>query len=224
MSWRASRGSGFYDHEIAQAIVQALQQRCDAARQILDLGLVMAADRLKDENRVRYLSACFGVALMICAIGGLLCWMSPQVGAVGNAAQPYLLASVFGAIGAAFSIGVRVRSFEFAPCRYSPMNYVMGGLRVTMGVIAGGVLLLLVTAKLIPVFVDGLNDLVGSLSGQPSAWTKVAAIGFLAGFAERLVPNLMRGADQQMSHYQQVASVNAEQVAREEDKAMKPAS
>ena len=49
-----NRNGGFYDHQIAEAIYLALQKHSDKANRILDDGLELAADRIANENRIRY--------------------------------------------------------------------------------------------------------------------------------------------------------------------------
>jgi len=135
--WRLR--SGFFDHAIAQSIVLTLQGRCEDATEILDISMEMAAARVKDDNRARYLWACILVATAIISfwVLGLKHW---------GPAEPYMLAATAGAWGAAFSIAGRIRDFEFAPCRYGPANYLMGALRVLGGAAAGAVLLLLLSS------------------------------------------------------------------------------
>jgi hypothetical protein len=200
--WR--RRSGFLDHAIAQSIVLTLQGRCKDATEILDISMEMAAARVKDDNRARYLWACISLATIIIA-----CWTLGH--RHWGSAEPYMLAATAGAWGAAFSIAARIRDFEFAPCRNGPANYLMGALRVLGGAVAGAVLLLLLSSDLISFLSNVLSH------GQWPAQSRTAAmVGFIAGFAERLVPNLLRGAEAQMLGYQKRSSEQAREVVADD--------
>lgn len=142
--------AGYYNHQIVQAIVGTLE--CPGSKPDLDLlgsVLGMAISRVANENRVLYLVSCIGSAL----VSSVLAFFITRH--FGPPAQPYFTAAVFGAIGAAFSIAMRIRSFELVPCRESIM----------------------------------------APENRPDdAWMYVAVIGLLGGFAERLVPNMLRSA------------------------------
>lgn len=59
----------------------------------------------------------------------------------------------------------------------------MGALRVLIGAMAGFVLLLALRSGLIGVMA---RDVTGEIT-----WEKAGMLGFIAGFAERMVPNLL---------------------------------
>lgn len=181
----------FFHQETARAIVQALHDRCEHARGMLDFVTDMALEHVTNENRVRYLIACLAVAVAFgLGIDSLLwLWDYPPH------AVPYAAASAFGAVGAVFSIATNVGSLALVPSRHSMMNYVMGGLRVLTGLMGGGLLLLAFKSGVVGDFGSALA-VDGTLS-----WERAAMLGFLAGFAERLVPNMMGGAAEQMAAY-----------------------
>ncbi len=116
----------------------ALEGNAHEAGQIIDDGLARAANRLTNENRIRYLAACLIVALLPAALATwLYLWhQSPH-----PAWYSVLLAGATGAIGAVFSIAMRVQSLNLHPCEQSVMNYVMGSLRVLTGFTAGSIAL-----------------------------------------------------------------------------------
>jgi hypothetical protein len=97
------------------------------------------------------------------------------------------LAAKAGLVGAAFSIalGIRGRSVGLDIDRID--NITDGVLRLGIGVISAGVLLLLIGSGVVP------NVQVGeaTLSGKDMTWQMVLIVGFVAGFLERLVPDIL---------------------------------
>src|SRR6516225_6476148 len=178
-----SRTGGFYDHEIAEASCLALEGNANEADKILDDGLALAANRLASENRIRYLAACLAVALLPAA---LVAWLFLWHLAPHPAWYSVLLAGATGAIGAGFSIAMRVQSLNLRPCEQSVMNYIMGALRVLTGFTAGILLLLLITHTVLGKAIQALFEPASTVD-----WQNVSLVGFLGGFAERLVPSLL---------------------------------
>ena len=107
-------------------------------------------------------------------------------------AQPYLLASLMGAVGAVFSVVVRAQAFQLKPCEDSGMNKLVSAIRVGMGGMAGPALLLLVTTMFEKTMEASLGHSLKITAGMDAeVMPTVALLGLLAGFAERLVPNLI---------------------------------
>jgi hypothetical protein len=178
-----SRTGGFYDHQIAEASCLALEGNAHEADEILDEGLALAADRLTNENRIRYLAACLAVALLPAA---LVAWLYLWHLAPHPTWYSVLLAGATGAIGAVFSIAMRVQSLNLRPCEQSVMNYIMGSLRVLTGFTAGVLLLLLITHTVLGKAIQALFEPESTVD-----WQNISLVGFLGGFAERLVPSLL---------------------------------
>jgi hypothetical protein len=178
-----TRTGGFYDHQIAEASCLALEGNALEADKILDEGLALAANRLAGENRIRYLAACLAVALLPAA---LVAWLYLFHQAPHPEWFSVLLAGATGAIGAAFSITMRVQSLNLRPCEQSVMNYIMGSLRVLTGFTAGVLLLLLITHTVLGKAIQALFEPESTVD-----WQNISLVGFLGGFAERLVPSLL---------------------------------
>jgi hypothetical protein len=178
-----TRTGGFYDHQIAEASCLALEGNAHEADKILDEGLALAANRLAGENRIRYLAACLAVALLPAA---LVAWLYLFHQAPHPEWFSVLLAGATGAIGAAFSITMRVQSLNLRPCEQSVMNYIMGSLRVLTGFTAGILLLLLITHTVLGKAIQALFEPESTVD-----WQNISLVGFLGGFAERLVPSLL---------------------------------
>lgn len=181
-NWLQKSGS-FYDHQIAEAICLALQENVQETKQILDRGRELAENRLTNENRARYLLSCLLVALIPTVV---LWWLYPWASTTPSDLWAVFLAAGAGATGAVFSIGMRILHLELHPCQQSVMNYIMGGLRVLIGFTAGALILLLVTHT-------DIGKGITSLLEPPTIadWHSIALLGFLGGFAERLVPLLL---------------------------------
>ena len=178
-----NRSGGFYDHRIAEAMCLALEGNAPEAGQIIDDGLALAANLLTNENRIRYLAACLAVALLPAI---LVAWLYLFHQAPHPEWFSVLLAGATGAIGAAFSITMRVQGLDLRPCEQSVMNYIMGSLRVLTGFTAGVLLLLLITHTVLGKAIQGLFEPELAVD-----WQNISLVGFLGGFAERLVPSLL---------------------------------
>jgi len=100
------------------------------------------------------------------------------------------LAAEAGLVGAVFSIALAIKSRTVALDTEPLANATDGVLRLSIGVICAGVLVLLVNCNLLPRLTIG--DM--NFSDHAPAPQIVLIIGFLAGFLERLVPDLLEKA------------------------------
>ena len=168
----AQRGDGsLYDHNMAQAVMLLMEGKTDDARKIAKAALSMAVMQSTSDNTIRYVSACVGAALFACAVISALGY---YLKIPGHSLVNYCIAANFGTIGAAFSIITRVQAFRLKPCQQSNMNYLMGGIRVCIGLVGGLMLFLLA----------GSSQGKMLVNQQPlSSWHGAAIIGFLGGFA-----------------------------------------
>ena len=166
----------------------------EKASKILNSGLALADERLTNENRIRYLIACALAALgrVIVALGLWLppvrlqpVWRFTEIFPLKEA-MPYLLAAA-GASGAVFSIAMRIQHVDLKPFAHTVMNYLMGVLRVLTGFLAGAMILLIVKATVLGSPIAKLFEGKEALSD----WKCIILIGFIGGFAERLVPVLL---------------------------------
>jgi hypothetical protein len=97
------------------------------------------------------------------------------------------LAARAGTVGAFFSIALAIRNRTVLTNLYRRDNFADATLRIVIGMIAAGVLVLLLGSKLVPNFKIG----DANISGADITWQTVLVIGFVAGFLERLVPDLL---------------------------------
>ncbi len=94
-----------------------------------------------------------------------------------------------GAIGALLSIAIALRGRAVAPDHDYWTNCTDALLRVTVGTLSGGALILVLTAGLVLDFTVGDAKMVGA--GLTESWRAILTFGFLGGFTERMVPDLL---------------------------------
>jgi hypothetical protein len=211
--------SSLFDHNIAQAIMLVMEGRVDTGKQIAEQALKMAVIRVTNDNTIRYALAClmswFAWIVLGILVFALLLLFSPS----SHLAQLYVVAGVSGATGAMLSVATRLQAFRLQPCNQSNMNYYMSAIRVGTGLIAGLALLLLAPS----ILSTAMQNLVPKW-GNPPEWESAAALGLVAGFAERLIPNMMRWTAGQMepSFGTPAQAVRNEEMQRESHKSMSP--
>jgi hypothetical protein len=188
--------SSLFDHNIAQAIMLVLEKDVETGRNIAQQALKMAVDRVTNDNTLRYVRASLCAWFSFVVLGGIV----GLVGYFGYLPAPrhhpllYIVAGIAGATGAMLSIATRLQSFRLKPCNQSNMNYWMSVIRIGIGIIAGIVFMLLAPIILL----DLLKTLFHWENNNNVPTLEMAALlGFVAGFAERLVPNIMRWTSEQ---------------------------
>jgi hypothetical protein len=110
-----------------------------------------------------------------------------------EASSDLWLAAKAGLIGAAFSIALAIRGRTVALDTELLDNVTDGTLRLLIGVISAGVLLLLLACGILPSLKIG----DAQFGGKDLTWQMVLVIGFLGGFLERLVPDLLEKKNSQ---------------------------
>src|SRR5262245_6134525 len=203
-AWSArKRTHTLYDYSIAQALMLTMEDKIDTAKLLLRHTLAMAVHRVTNDNTIRYFRACAICVIACIAIGTALLLslnVSSQAGALGW--RPYVVGGMAGALGALLSIVTRAQAFELKPCNESRMNYWMSAIRILTGVISAIALLLFVDTLLSDMLskftgIKHLTDPIDVSAMTAVIWQPVAVLGLVAGFAERLIPNILRlAADQ----------------------------
>jgi hypothetical protein len=97
------------------------------------------------------------------------------------------LAARAGTVGAFFSIALAIRNRTILTNLHRRDNLADAALRILIGIVAAGVLVLLLSSKILPSFTIG----DAKISGTDITWQTVLVVGFVAGFLERLVPDLL---------------------------------
>jgi hypothetical protein len=174
-----------YDHNIAQAMMLVLENRVEVGKKIAQAALAMAVERLTNDHTISYAwcALIFWCLCLVLGVAALALWNSDGY----EELRLLLVAGMFGATGAVLSIATRLQAFRLRPCKQSKMNYLMSVIRVGIGIIAGFTLFLLAPTALS----DTMTKFIPHW-GPPPGWQAAAALGLLAGFAERLVPNMMK--------------------------------
>jgi hypothetical protein len=178
-----------YDYNIAQAIMLAMEEKSVLGRQIARQALNMAVKRATADNTLIYASHCLLFWVVFVLIGGFTYAVLVSLSNRWSNLEPlelYALAGTLGATGAMFSIATRLQNFELKPCDQSTMNKFVGGSRILIGSIAGMLVILLAPDAL----VDAIKHLIHNWGTEGTS--AAAALGFVGGFSERLVPNLLR--------------------------------
>jgi len=172
-----------YATQIADALRLALEQQMDCAKAIINEAVRDALEIQARIGRMVYLKWAAGIALVF---AGLLI---PLGGFIPDASGVHflLLAAGAGAVGALLSISIGIRGRSVAIDGNWQANAADAAVRVLIGVISAAILFLVLTS-------GALTDLqVGTVkfAGASVAWQTVVLVGFVAGFFERLVPDLL---------------------------------
>lgn len=177
-----------YERELARCIAQALLGQAEIAKSSLaDLRNRVAA-RISNRGRVVHLM--INVLLVAAAVVGALAFAkSGYTSTFGFDVKEMGLAVMMGSIGALFSTTVRLQSMAVDPTVSQYMHWIYGTQRILVGAL--GALIIYYGFK------SGVvNGLFQPLSGAVEAtktfdpyWLSFVCV--LAGFSERLVPNLL---------------------------------
>lgn len=173
-----------FDHNIAQSVMLTMEDKLEDAKEIARAALAMAVRRATNDNTIRYVFSCMlSAAVWIILLVALMAYKWDNLPLF-----TYCTASIFGALGATFSIITRVEAFEMRPCQQSNMNYLMSFIRVSIGIIGGAILFLFGHTIVSGSVMNGeITKLL--MSGQ---WEIPAAFGFIGGFSERLIQSVLR--------------------------------
>lgn len=174
-----------YDCKTAMALELALERKSDEARIMIEEAKAELIQERAAAGRLQYVgyAAAWCIPLLALLAGGE--W---ALGSGRSAGDDLLMAGQAGLVGAAFSIALAVRSRTVALDTDRWSNASDGLLRLVIGVLSGGALLLLLSSGLVPKLALGEGPLV---SWSDISWKGVLVVGFIAGFLERLVPDLL---------------------------------
>jgi hypothetical protein len=179
--WRKARARR-YDRRVADALQVALAQDTRGALDVLAGIKTDIIDERTSWARFAYLI----VAVVLSTLLILLVWWVMVHFAPASPAASLWIGLAGGAIGAFFSIAIAIRSRTVLTDLHLLDNSADAVLRIVIGAIAAGVLVAFVSLKAVTVT---LGD--GKFDDASSGWLFAIALGFLAGFSERLIPDLL---------------------------------
>jgi hypothetical protein len=171
------------DRQLAYALQLALDGDMDGAKGTVAAAKAFVLAKRSARGRFQYLKWSFGTAAVLI---GLL-FVASRFYPFQEASSDLWLAAKAGLIGAAFSMALAIRGRTVALDTELLDNVTDGTLRLLIGVISAGVLLLLLACGILPSLKIGDAD----FGGSTVTWQMVLVIGFVGGFLERLVPDLL---------------------------------
>ena len=183
-----------YERRVADALAVALEGDPETAQILLEHVKRELYEERVSWARFQYLlvaSATAGAvlfAIFILSSG----WYQRAIYDFGEETGPLWLAAGAGTLGAFFSIATGIRSRTVLPDLRLGDNSADAMLRVVVGLIGATVLVFLLQSGVVATPSFG-NQTVDSTPAPPAqySWAMVVVVGFIAGFLERLVPDLL---------------------------------
>ena len=175
-----------YDRRVGDALVVAFEGDVDGAENLLKaIKADVLAERIS-RGRVEYLAA----ALTTGILGLVLIAIVTRAVTFEGAALDLWRAAAAGAFGAFFSISLNLRGRSVLPDLERTANIMDALLRVAIGLMAAAVLMGLIKADIVNVNF-GVTPAEGTIPANDIDWLTVLIAGFVAGFSERFVPDLL---------------------------------
>lgn len=177
-----------YERELARCIAQALLGQAEIARNSLtDLRRRLAA-RISNRGRVVHLM--INVVLVAIAVAGAILFARSNYTSVFqfNVIETGL-AIMMGSVGALFSTTVRLQSMEVDPTVSPSMHWIYGAQRVLVGALGALIIYYGFKSGVVAGLFQPVSGAVDLTQNFNPYWLSFVCV--LAGFSERLVPNLL---------------------------------
>lgn len=177
-----------YERELARCIAQALLGQAETARSsLIDLHERLAA-RISNRGRVVHLMINF-VLVAIAVTGAIFFARSGYQSVFKFSVIETGLAVMMGAVGALFSTTVRLQSMQVDPTISPYMHWVYGGQRVVVGALGALIIYYGFKSGVVAGLFQPVSGPVDRTQAFDPYWLSFVCV--LAGFSERLVPNLL---------------------------------
>jgi hypothetical protein len=184
-----------YDRRIADALRVALEGDLTGAGQVFSEIKADVLDERTGWARLEYLLASLGFAMLFILLAAFIAQSVLKTACFDgltplcfSKASDLWRGAMAGAFGAFFSIAIGIRGRTVLPDLNREANLTDAGLRVAIGIIAGTVIVALIVSGFV-VLAIGQSQVKGEVDSL-----YMAIAGFLAGFSERMVPDLLASA------------------------------
>jgi hypothetical protein len=169
-------------HHLANALQLALEGDLDGAKKILSEARSIVVAKRNARGRFQYLTWSYAIAAIVIVSLFFARWYWPA---------NVLLAAQGGLVGVAFSVALAIRKRAVALDTEPLANVTDGVLRLLIGVISAGVLMCLVKFHIVSRLTSDASNIAFSIGPTTLEPQMALVIGFIGGFLERLVPDLL---------------------------------
>jgi hypothetical protein len=195
-SWRkqTKTKSANYERRVADALIVALEGDVAGAQSLL----AEIKSDLVDErtSSAQFLYLVFASITVLLSMGLAAIFACLPLGCLTDGVQtrPLWLACGAGAAGAFFSITLGIQNRTILTDLNMGRNTVDAVLRVAVGFIAAPLAICLLSLGLVSLSIGSMSIGAHAVTGAGYSWTLILVVGFIAGFSERLIPDLLAKA------------------------------
>lgn len=189
-----------YEWQIAESLRLGLVGQKDAAKRTMQAAIDNVVAKRVSDGRTGYLiwagSLVIGAIALLGAVAVAISYFLGSPEQLRPGLGYLMLATGSGAMGAMLSTAIALRDRTVGTDGWKS-NGVDSATRIMIGVISAALLYTLLDSNLLSAFSLSIHQLAKNQSDQVAKnqsdqiWNVVLVVGFLAGFLERLVPNLL---------------------------------